>query len=135
MPSNVGACTALVLWLCKVVASRYSRWRNASPICSPAARWRCSPAAGRQATGRERSGARIRSYCDRCRGATSLQDGAAKSTRNIHRVPSCSVDLVAQRLAGIRERDAHNGILVITESLFLYGSDRPRFACVAERVP
>jgi glycine C-acetyltransferase len=55
----------------------------------------------------------------------SLQDGAAKSTRNIHRVPSCSADLVAQRLAGIRERDAHNGILVITESLFSMDSTVP----------
>jgi glycine C-acetyltransferase len=50
--------------------------------------------------------------------ATSLQDGATKATRNIHRFPNCAYDMAAERLAAIRERDAHRGILVITASLF-----------------
>lgn len=47
-----------------------------------------------------------------------LREGAENATRNIHRVTNCSVELVRQRLARIRDRDPTAGILVITESLF-----------------
>lgn len=54
-----------------------------------------------------------------------LREGAEAATRNIHRVPNCSVESVRQRLARIRERDPHAGILVITESLFSMDSTVP----------
>ncbi len=54
-----------------------------------------------------------------------LQEGAAATTRNIHRVPHLSCDAIARRLARIRADNPDVGILVVTESLFSMNSTVP----------
>lgn len=54
-----------------------------------------------------------------------LQEGAVAATRNIHRVPNCSVEAVERRLARLRAADRDCGILVVTETLFSMDSTVP----------
>lgn len=61
-----------------------------------------------------------------------LQEGAVNATRNIHRTPNCSHEAVARRLASIRSKEPHAGILVITESLFSMDSTVPDLRVLQE---
>jgi len=54
-----------------------------------------------------------------------LQEGAQAATKNIHLFRHNSIDAVREKLARIRAKDAENGILVVTESLFSMDSDTP----------
>lgn len=54
-----------------------------------------------------------------------LQDGAAAATRNVHLHGHLNLDSVRRHLKRIRERDAQNAILVVTEGLFSMDSDTP----------
>ena len=54
-----------------------------------------------------------------------LQEGARAATQNIHFHGHLNVAGLARRLNKIRSKDADNGILVITESLFSMHSDTP----------
>lgn len=55
----------------------------------------------------------------------SLQTGAGAATKNIKRIEHLSVESLRAALVEIREGDAQNGILVITEGLFSMDSDSP----------
>ena len=57
-----------------------------------------------------------------------LQEGAAASTKNIHLFRHLDVNHAREKLAAIRMKDADNGILVLTESLFSMDSDTPDLA-------
>lgn len=52
-----------------------------------------------------------------------LQRAARAATKNVVRCDHLDVDAARQALRGIRERDAHNGILVVTDGLFSVDSD------------
>lgn len=54
-----------------------------------------------------------------------LQAGAAAATRNILSTPHLDVPAMIEAMRTIRQGDAKNGILVITESLFSMDSDTP----------
>jgi 7-keto-8-aminopelargonate synthetase-like enzyme len=54
-----------------------------------------------------------------------LQEGASAATRNVHLHAHLSLGSLRRILARIRQRDAANGILVVTESLFSMDSDTP----------
>lgn len=54
-----------------------------------------------------------------------LQQGARAATRNVVRYDHLSVESVRQHLRQIRERDARNGILVVTDGLFSVDADWP----------
>ncbi|KAF0114530.1 MAG: glycine C-acetyltransferase [Rhodospirillaceae bacterium] len=58
----------------------------------------------------------------------SLHEGAAAATRNIHLSGHRNNDAVRarRRLKIIRAQDAHNAIMVVTETLFSMDSDTPR---------
>ena len=56
---------------------------------------------------------------------TCLQEGANASTRNIYMFRHNDLTHCEHWLKTIREKDAHNGIMVITESLFSMDSDTP----------
>ncbi|MFE3323298.1 aminotransferase class I/II-fold pyridoxal phosphate-dependent enzyme [Streptomyces sp. NPDC059176] len=55
----------------------------------------------------------------------SLVQAAHASSRNVQRVPHLDTEAVHAVLRKIRERDAHNGVLVITEGLFSMDADSP----------
>jgi len=59
-----------------------------------------------------------------------LQEGALAATRNIHFHGHLSVDGARRKIRKIREKDAKNGILVVTESLFSMHSDTPDLAAL-----
>jgi glycine C-acetyltransferase len=59
-----------------------------------------------------------------------LQEGAQAATRNIHYYRHNSIEGVRDKLKGIRAKDAENGILIITESLFSMDSDTPDIAAL-----
>jgi glycine C-acetyltransferase len=61
-----------------------------------------------------------------------LQDGAIASTQNIHLHSHLNLDAVRRHLKRIRTRDAANGILVVTESLFSMDSDTPDIAAMQD---
>ncbi len=54
-----------------------------------------------------------------------LQEGAHAATRNVHLHAHLDLDALRRSLRRIRERDAANAILVVTESLFSMDSDTP----------
>jgi len=54
-----------------------------------------------------------------------LQQGAYTATRNVHRHPHLSNDVLEKQLHSIRDQDAKAGILVVTESLFSMDADVP----------
>lgn len=54
-----------------------------------------------------------------------LQEGAQAATRNIQLFRHNQVEAARQKLAKIRASDPHNGILLVTESLFSMDSDTP----------
>jgi glycine C-acetyltransferase len=54
-----------------------------------------------------------------------LQEGAYSATKNVHLHGHLNVDSTRRHLKRIRDRDATNGILVVTESLFSMDSDTP----------
>ncbi len=54
-----------------------------------------------------------------------LQEGAVSATKNLTRFAHLDNDAVREGLKEIRQSDASNGILVITESLFSMDSDTP----------
>lgn len=54
-----------------------------------------------------------------------LQEGAAAATRNVHRHRHLDLDHLRRVLARVRERDAENGIVVVTEGVFSMDSDSP----------
>ncbi|MEO7508856.1 MAG: pyridoxal phosphate-dependent aminotransferase family protein [Pyrinomonadaceae bacterium] len=57
-----------------------------------------------------------------------LQEGAAAATRNINFFRHLDLSHARMKLAAIRAKDAHNGILVVTEGLFSMDSDSPSLA-------
>ncbi|MEO6003604.1 MAG: pyridoxal phosphate-dependent aminotransferase family protein [Opitutus sp.] len=57
-----------------------------------------------------------------------LQEGAAAATRNINFFRHLDLTHARIKLAAIRAKDAHNGILLITEGLFSMDSDSPDIA-------
>jgi glycine C-acetyltransferase len=59
-----------------------------------------------------------------------LQEGARAATQNIYFHGHLNVDGLARRLQRIRAADSHNGILVVTESLFSMHSDTPNIAAL-----
>ena len=69
---------------------------------------------------RESDHAIVDAMADAC-----LQEGAVAATRNVHRVPNCSLGSVEECLTSIRSHDPHGGILVISESLFAVESTVP----------
>jgi glycine C-acetyltransferase len=54
-----------------------------------------------------------------------LQEGAYSATANVHLHGHLNLDSVRRHLRRIRAKDAGNGILVVTESLFSMDSDTP----------
>ncbi|UYO01152.1 MAG: pyridoxal phosphate-dependent aminotransferase family protein [Devosia sp.] len=54
-----------------------------------------------------------------------LQEGAKAATQNIHYHGHINLDALARKLERIRNNDAQNGIMVVTESLFSMHSDTP----------
>lgn len=60
-----------------------------------------------------------------CLARSCFQDAAAIATRNVHWVPHCSHTAVETRLARLRAVDSHNGILVVTESVFALTAAAP----------
>lgn len=54
-----------------------------------------------------------------------LQEGAYSATSNVHLHGHLNLNSARRHLRRIRERDATNGILVVTESLFSMDSDTP----------
>lgn len=54
-----------------------------------------------------------------------LQEGAAAATRNLHLFRHLDLNHARIKLAAIRARDPHNGIVVVTEGLFSMDSDSP----------
>ena len=61
-----------------------------------------------------------------------LQDGAIAATRNIHLHGHLNLDSVRRHLKRIRNRDAQNAILVVTEGLFSMDSDTPDIGAMQE---
>ena len=59
-----------------------------------------------------------------------LQQGAAASTKNVHRTEHLSVDSIAEHLQRIRKEDDHNLILVVTEGLFSMDADMADIAAI-----
>ncbi len=57
-----------------------------------------------------------------------LQEGAAAATRNIHFFRHLDTSHARLKLAAIRARDPHHGILLVTEGLFSMDSDSPDLA-------
>ncbi|MEO7597652.1 MAG: pyridoxal phosphate-dependent aminotransferase family protein [Opitutus sp.] len=57
-----------------------------------------------------------------------LQEGAAAATRNLHFFRHLDLSHARLKLAAIRARDPHNGIVVVTEGLFSMDSDSPDLA-------
>lgn len=57
-----------------------------------------------------------------------LQGGAAASTANVHSFRHNDVNHLEKKLRDIRNTDAENGILVVTEGLFSMDSDTPDIA-------
>jgi 7-keto-8-aminopelargonate synthetase-like enzyme len=57
-----------------------------------------------------------------------LQEGATAATRNLHFFRHLDVAHARIKLAAIRARDPHHGILVVTEGLFSMDSDSPDLA-------
>lgn len=55
-----------------------------------------------------------------------MQQGAAAATKNVHLHGHLNLDGVRRKLKRIRDKDAKNGILVVTESLFSMDSDTPK---------
>jgi glycine C-acetyltransferase len=53
-----------------------------------------------------------------------LQQGARAATRNLVRYEHLNVDAARDAVRDIRSRDAHNGILVVTDGLFSVDSDQ-----------
>ncbi|GAC1418438.1 MAG: hypothetical protein NVSMB6_20540 [Burkholderiaceae bacterium] len=62
----------------------------------------------------------------------SLRQGATAATQNIVTTKHLDVAQVTEALAQIRQRDAVNGILVITEGLFSMDSDMPDVALLQQ---
>lgn len=54
-----------------------------------------------------------------------LQEGAMAATRNVHRTRHLDVDQARSTLAAIREKDAANTVLVVTEGIFSMDADAP----------
>jgi glycine C-acetyltransferase len=63
---------------------------------------------------------------------TCLQEGAMASTRNVYRFRHLQLDDCRRVLTQIRERDAENGIMVVTEGLFSMDSDTPDLLAMQE---
>jgi 7-keto-8-aminopelargonate synthetase-like enzyme/DNA-binding NarL/FixJ family response regulator len=61
-----------------------------------------------------------------------LQEGAYSSTSNVHLHGHLNVDSVRRHLKRIRAKDAENGIMVVTESLFSMDSDSPDLRAMQE---
>ncbi len=61
---------------------------------------------------------------------TCLQEGANAATQNIALHRHLDVEHCRAKLAAIRDRDAENAILVVTESLFSMDSDTPDLAAM-----
>ena len=61
-----------------------------------------------------------------------LQEGAHAATRNVHLHGHLDLTSLRRRLHRIRERDAVNAILVVTESLFSMDSDTPDLRALQE---
>lgn len=57
-----------------------------------------------------------------------LQEGASAATRNVHLFRHLDLAHARIKLAAIRARDPHHGILVVTEGLFSMDSDSPDLA-------
>lgn len=57
-----------------------------------------------------------------------LQEGAAAATRNVHLFRHLDLGHARLKLAAIRARDPHHGILVVTEGLFSMDADSPDLA-------
>ena len=57
-----------------------------------------------------------------------LQEGAVAATRNVHFFRHLDVAHARIKLAAIRARDPHNGILFVTEGLYSMDSDTPNLA-------
>lgn len=54
-----------------------------------------------------------------------LQEGAQRSTQNVHYHGHLNIEALTRKLERIRATDKENGILVVTESLFSMHSDTP----------
>ena len=67
-----------------------------------------------------------------CLSHTCLQEGDNAATKNIYQFRHLDMDHVRHWLKTIREKDAENGILVITEGLFSMDSDVPDIAAMQE---
>ncbi len=63
---------------------------------------------------------------------TCLQEGANAATRNIYQFRHNSLEHCEHWLKTIRAKDAENGIMVVTESLFSMDSDTPDLAAMQE---
>jgi 7-keto-8-aminopelargonate synthetase-like enzyme/DNA-binding NarL/FixJ family response regulator len=61
-----------------------------------------------------------------------LQEGAYSATSNVHLHGHLNVDSVRRHLKRIRAKDAENGIMVVTESLFSMDSDSPDLRTMQE---
>jgi glycine C-acetyltransferase len=61
-----------------------------------------------------------------------LQEGAYSATTNVHLHGHLNLDSVRRHLKRIRAKDAENGILVVTESLFSMDSDTPDLRALQE---
>jgi 7-keto-8-aminopelargonate synthetase-like enzyme len=61
-----------------------------------------------------------------------LQEGAYSATSNVHLHGHLSIDSVRRHLKRIRAKDAENGIMVVTESLFSMDSDSPDLRVMQE---
>lgn len=61
-----------------------------------------------------------------------LQEGANAATRNVHYHGHLNIASARRHLTRIRERDAENAILVVTESLFSMDSDTPDIAAMQD---
>lgn len=65
-------------------------------------------------------------------GHACLQQGARAATRNVVRYDHLSVESVGHHLRQIRDHDARNGILVVTDGLFSVDADWPDVAALQE---
>jgi 7-keto-8-aminopelargonate synthetase-like enzyme/DNA-binding NarL/FixJ family response regulator len=61
-----------------------------------------------------------------------LQEGAYSATSNVHLHGHLNIDSVRRHLKRIRAKDAENGIMVVTESLFSMDSDSPDLRVMQE---
>ncbi len=61
-----------------------------------------------------------------------LQEGAYSATANVHLHGHLNLDSARRHLKRIRAKDAENGILVVTESLFSMDSDTPDLRALQE---